>query len=132
MEDSVFLRMSNPTGLSLIFAELLLLLAGSMKPPAADAAAVAAVVDSGKLGAVGGSSGGLLGSTAEVDITVLDIGGLGTDYCGGAIGRGGNKMCVATDCSVLSHGTAKVNLENKEHPMDTNFVFSRWILLRCL
>jgi hypothetical protein len=97
-----------------------------------DPVVLASVVDSGKLGAVGGSSGGLLGSTAEVDITVLDIGGLGTDYCGGAIGRGGNKMCVATDCSVLSHGTAKVNLENKEHPMDTNFVFSRWILLRCL
>jgi hypothetical protein len=87
-----------------------------------DPAAIAAM-NSSKLGAVGGSSGGLLGSAAEVGIALLDVTGLGTAYCGGAIGRGGNKMCVATGCLVSSHATVKVMLDTKEHPTDTEFVF---------
>jgi hypothetical protein len=62
---------------------------------------------------------------AEVGIALLDVTGLGTMYCGGAIGRGGNKMCVATGCLVSSHATVKVMLDMKEHPTDTEFVFIR-------
>jgi hypothetical protein len=60
--------------------------------------------------------------TAEVGITLLDVTGLGTVFCGGAIGRGGNKMCVATDCVMLSHASAKVILNTREHQMNRDFV----------
>jgi hypothetical protein len=46
-----------------------------------DPEAVAPVVDSGKLGVVGGSSGGLLQSTAEVGIALLDVTGSGGLVC---------------------------------------------------
>jgi hypothetical protein len=74
---------------------------------------VASVVDSGKLGAMGGSSRGLLGSTAEVGIALLDVTGLGIAFCGGAIGRGANKMCVTTDCAVLLHASVKVMMDTR-------------------
>jgi ribosomal protein L24E len=88
-----------------------------------DPAAVALVVNLGKLGAMGGSSGGLLGWTAEVSIPLLDFTGLGSVFCGGAIGRGGNKMCVTTDCAVFLYISVKVMLDRREHPMDREFVF---------
>jgi hypothetical protein len=62
-------------------------------------------------------------STAEVGIALLDVTGLGSVFCGGAIGRGGNKMCIATDCAVLSHVAAKVTMDTREHPTNREFVF---------
>jgi ribosomal protein L24E len=60
---------------------------------------------------------------AEVGIALLDVTGLGSAFCGRAIGRGGNKMCVATDCVVLSYASVKVTLDKREHPKDRDFVF---------
>jgi hypothetical protein len=88
-----------------------------------DPAAVALVVNSGKLGAMGGSSGGLPRSIAEVGIALLDVTGLGSVFCGRVIGRGRNKMCFATDCAVLLHIAVKVTLDTREHPTDIEFVF---------
>jgi hypothetical protein len=84
---------------------------------------LAEVVNSSKLEAVGGSYGGLLGSALEVGIVVLDVSGVGSDFCGGAIGRGKNKMCVATNCQVLSHVSHKIDLDTSDHPMEREFVF---------
>ncbi len=53
----------------------------------------------------------------------MDVTGLGTVFCGGAIGKGGKKMCAVIGCTVLSHAMTEVALDTREHPMDTNFVF---------
>jgi hypothetical protein len=58
-----------------------------------------------------------------VGIAVLDVTGVGLEFCGGAIGKGKNKMCVATSCQVSSHLTNKITLNTGEHPTDKEFVF---------
>jgi hypothetical protein len=84
---------------------------------------LADVANSSKLGAMGGSYGGLLGLALEVGIVVLDVSGVGSDFCGGAIGRGKNKMCVATNCQVSSHVSNKIGLDMSDHPTEREFVF---------
>jgi hypothetical protein len=69
----------------------------------------------------------------EVGLYVLDVTRVGTVFCGGEIGKGGKKMCVAIGCMVSSHVATKVVLDMSEHPMEEDFVFiplrTKW---RCL
>jgi hypothetical protein len=67
--------------------------------------------------------GGLLGSTAEVGIAILNVSGVGLEYCGGAIGKGKNKMCVGMSCVMLSHLANKIVLDTSDHPADWEFIF---------
>jgi hypothetical protein len=54
---------------------------------------------------------------------VLNMDGLGTVFCGGAIGKGGNKMCVVIGCPVLLHATIKAMVNTAENPTDKEFIF---------
>jgi hypothetical protein len=89
--------------------------------PAASHSASASPAITSKLGTGGGSSG-LLGGGSDVGIVCLDIGDLGVTFCGGSIGKGGHKMCIASECTVASH-SSKILVDQTGAPLESDLMF---------